>query len=170
MLDRDFWLGLDTLHMLTSVYEQTELRVDLRFPNGTALFAHYNTFHVANEQQNYQLTVTDYDNSSTVDDSLSGGVSPHNGREFTTYDRDNDGLYGFNCAEYYELHSIGGGGWWYNSCGNTLLTANYFYTPPDRSPGPPHLGVVWTHQNAEERFTFVELKMRPKSWHCQNIN
>ena len=162
VLDRDFWYGLEAIHMLTTAMK-TELRVDLQFANGTALFAHYHTFHVASAKDNYRLTVTDYDNRSTIDDALSGGVTPHNGHQFTTYDRDNDALYVGNCAVHYQETGIGGGGWWYSDCGNTLLNANYFHEPNNH-------GVIWTHNNEGERFTFVEMKMRPKIWHCGNMD
>ena len=148
--------------MLTTAV-RTELRVDLRFANGTAVFAHYHTFHVANERDNYRLTATDYDSSSTVDDAFSAGLNPHNGLEFTTYDRDNDGNFLVNCAVLYELTGIGGGGWWYNNCGNTLPNSNYYYDEDDP-------GVIWVQGGEAVRFPFMEMKMRPKIWHCSNMD
>ena len=162
VLDRDFWYGLESLHMLTTAV-RTELRVDLMYANGTSVFAHYHTFHVANERDNYRLTVTDYDASSTIDDALGAGLSPHNGQEFSTYDRDNDGSSELNCAEFLEFIGAGGGGWWYNNCGNTAPNSNYYYEKDNP-------GVVWFHDGNDEKFTFIEMKMRPKIWHCGNMD
>ena len=40
------------------------------------------------------------------------GLAYHNGRAFSTTDRDQDEFDGGNCA----AATGGGGGWWYNSC------------------------------------------------------
>lgn len=42
----------------------------------------------------------------------------HNGRPFTTKDRDND-AYGYNCASSYS------GAWWYNACYHSELNRQF---------------------------------------------
>ena len=71
--------------------------------NGNWYYAEYSTFVVLPEAQNYKLQVAGYSGNA-------GGqrfTSVHNGRMFTTYDRDNDLWPDGNCAC---------GGFWYNWC------------------------------------------------------
>ena len=150
ILDQDFWLGLDAMHELTTL-AFTELRVDLQHWNGTEIYAHYSTFHVAGLQDNYRLTVGDYDNRSTADASLT------NGMQFSTIDRDND-EWGGSCTRLAD-----NGGWWYWRCGGVFLTESYF----DRNGSP--VGISWWTNMRETRYARAEMKIRPKAWHCGNI-
>lgn len=156
VLDRDFWMGLDRMHELTSTMP-TELRVDLQYPNGTKLFAHYDTFQVAGADDNYRLTVRGYRPESNASDAL----AYHDGMAFTTTDRDNDNAPGnYNCA----VISGGEAGWWYNWCWRAHL--NSLYVDPHY---PDEEGVYWLQYGREQRFTFAEMKIRPKVWHCGNV-
>ena len=47
-----FWIGLDTIHILTSDCT-TELRVNLRKQDGCVAHAHYTTFTVGAQNTNY---------------------------------------------------------------------------------------------------------------------
>ena len=63
-------------------------------------------FRVEDEDQGYRLHITGY--SGTAGNSLGGdGSPPHDGKKFSTWDRDNDENNG-NCALGYK------GGWWFN--------------------------------------------------------
>merc|ERR1719391_1207884 len=73
--------------------------------NGKDYLARYKTFRVADEADNYRLSISGY--SGNAGDSM----SYHNGYLFCTIDRDNDGHLYSNCAEEY-----GKGGWWYKDC------------------------------------------------------
>ena len=150
VLDRDFWLGLDAMHQLTTE-ARTELRVDLRHQNGTWFYAHYSTFHVAGARDYYRLTVEGYDNRSSTTDAF----KEHNGRPFSTLDNPH-GPFARICADRIQA------GWWYKYCGLTVLTEPYY---DDEVP----LGVRWRHGEwgYNERFTYVEMKVRPKSWICK---
>ena len=150
ILDKDFWLGLDAMHELTTL-AFTELRVDLQHWNGTKIYAHYSTFHVAGPEDNYRLTVSDYDNRSTADASLT------NGMQFSTFDRDNDES-GISCTRLAD-----NGGWWYWRCGGVFLTESYF----DRDGNP--VGISWWTNMHGTRYARAEMKIRPKAWHCGNI-
>ena len=99
-LKREFWLGLDHIHCLTSAAPRTELRVDLADFEGSYKYAQYSFFSVGNSGTNYRLDVTGY--TGTAGDSL----GYQNGAQFSTNDRDNDQKSDENCAAYYK------GGWW----------------------------------------------------------
>jgi len=123
-LDGEHWLGNERIHGLTQ--DGGELYVKLKRVNGQEAYAQYSTFKIANEAANYTLTATGY--TGTAGDSI---TTEHNGKGFTTKDRDND-VWGNNCAnEYY-------GAWWYGSCHYSNLNGHYGDT--NYADGP-----VWYH-------------------------
>ena len=97
-LEGDFWWGNEKIHALTSS-DRYELRVDLKY-KGKSSFAHYSSFSLDGENDNYALRLGTYD--GTAGDSL----SYHNGKPFSTYDRDNDGRAQNDAVVY-------SGAWWY---------------------------------------------------------
>ena len=103
----NFWLGNERIHQLTK-YGECRLRFDLQ-QDGTSVWYQtaYTTFIVADEQNDYQLTVGGY-----IGDVYSGEMASHNGNRFVTHDRDLN-----NCAVN------NGGGFWYNNCGNVNVNA-----------------------------------------------
>ena len=116
----EFWLGLDQLHNITS-QGNYRLVVDFTDFEGMAYQSRYEGFSVGDESSKYRLTIYGYDSSSSGGDSLitdSWYKTLHN-MMFSTQDCDND-RYLLNCA----LHS-GGGGWWFNNCGQTNPTGEY---------------------------------------------
>ncbi|GFO02767.1 tenascin-r [Plakobranchus ocellatus] len=135
--DNDFWLGNEYIHTLTSkgLYE---LRVDMQF-NTVSAFAHYATFSLGDESSNYALHLGPY--NGTAGDSL----GDHNGRPFSTFDRDNDG-HTTNCAERYI------GAWWYNSCHSSNLNGLW---RESASKGPR-----WLTFSLNDAVTFSEMKIR----------
>jgi len=99
------WLGNDLLSQLTLTGRYT-LRLDLQSRNTSNwYYAEYSTFIVLSESSNYTLHVSGYSGNTGYD-----AFSRHNGRMFSTFDRDNDRDSSSNCAVTF------GGGWWYNSC------------------------------------------------------
>ena len=66
-LNGEFWLGNDNLHRLTASANMV-LRVDLEDYEGNRRYAEYTTFFVADESDNYRLTIDGY--SGTAGDSL----------------------------------------------------------------------------------------------------
>ena len=73
-LNGEFWLDLP----------QTTLRIDLGDHSGNKQYAKYSAFQVADSTTHFRLTVSGY--SGDAGDSF----SVHNGRMFTTKDRDHD--------------------------------------------------------------------------------
>ena len=58
-LSGEFWLGLDKIYRLTSQTNNT-LRVELEDIDGNTAYAEYDTFAVADEAENYRLSVAGY--------------------------------------------------------------------------------------------------------------
>ena len=110
----EHWLGLKKISCLTGAKPVAQLRVDLADFEGRHKYAHYNHFSVGNLNTKYKLSVGGY--SGTAGDSLILGG--HNGRAFTTNDRDND-EYSGNCAVKYQ------GAWWYDNCHLSNLNGQY---------------------------------------------
>ena len=70
----------------------------------------------------------------------------HNGRSFSTYDRDNDDDSG-NCAEHYKA------AWWYKACYYSNLNGIYHN-------GTSYLGVHWVNLKDGYSLKFTEMKVR----------
>ncbi|XP_059195908.1 tenascin [Centropristis striata] len=139
-LSEDFWLGNELLHNLTSV-GPVSLRVDMQSGNDTA-YAHYTNFSIDSEERNYTLAVSGY--TGTAGDSM----RYHNGRPFSTRDKDPDPL-GIHCARAYM------GGWWYKNCYKTNLNGLYGINSNNQ-------GVVWIDWKGKDvSIAFTEMKFRP---------
>ncbi|XP_007525269.1 tenascin-R [Erinaceus europaeus] len=139
-LEDEFWLGLDNIHRLTT-QGRYELRVDMR-DGQEAAFASYDRFSVDDSRGLYKLHIGSY--NGTAGDSL----SYHQGRPFSTEDRDND-VAVTNCAMSYK------GAWWYKNCHRTNLNGKYGESRHSQ-------GINWYHWKGHEfSIPFVEMKMRP---------
>ncbi|XP_056142954.1 tenascin [Lampris incognitus] len=139
----EFWLGNELLHNLTSM-GSVSLRVDLRVGNDTA-YAHYSNFTINTEGKNYAITVSGY--TGTAGDSM----RYHNGRPFSTWDKDPDPL-GIHCAKAYM------GGWWYKNCYKTNLNGLYGINSNNQ-------GVVWIDwKGKDSSIPFTEMKLRPSGF------
>ena len=145
-LSREFWLGLDKIHRLTST--ATQLRVDLQDFEGNSRYAQYSSFSVGDSASKYTLSVSGY--SGTAGDSLTTGDHVHNGQQFSTRDQDND-IYGGNCAQEFK------GGWWYADCHVSNLNALYLDGPHASFAD----GVNWrTWKGYNYSLKFTEMKLR----------
>ncbi|XP_077323951.1 tenascin isoform X1 [Lithobates pipiens] len=140
---KEFFLGLENLHKITS-QGQYELRVDLR-DHGETVYAVYDKFSVGDSRKRYRLSVSGY--SGTAGDSM----TYHDGRPFSTYDKDNDSAI-TNCALSYK------GAFWYKNCHRVNLMGRY----GDNSHSQ---GVNWFHWKGHEySIQFAEMKIRPVSF------
>ena len=145
-LKREFWLGLDHIHCLTSAAPRTELRVNLADFEGNYKYAQYSFFSVGNRGTNYRLNIAVY--TGNAGDSL----GPHNGMQFSTKDRDNDVWRSGNCAS---SNIYGRGAWWYVSCAESNLNGLY------RSGLNGGQGVSWYRFLAKHfSLKFAQMKLR----------
>ncbi|XP_041050032.1 tenascin isoform X3 [Carcharodon carcharias] len=136
----EFWLGLENLHRITS-QGRYQLRVDFR-DEGDSAYAVYDKFLVTDSKSRYKLHVGGY--SGNAGDSL----TYHNGRPFSTKDRDND-VAVTNCALSYK------GAWWYKNCHRVNLNGRYGTQSHSQ-------GVNWYHWKGHEHsIEFAEMKLRP---------
>ena len=129
-LEGEHWLGLDNMYLLThQSSDPPQLRVDLADWEGNTTFAKYDQFSVGDEDSDYTLSVSGYQSASTAGDSFThhNGFGYHNGRRFTTPDRDNDAWGSGNCAVRYV------GSWWHDACYSAFLTGKY------------KTGVIWRY-------------------------
>ena len=141
-LDSNFWLGLEKIRRITNsatyqLYVAVQFQnVDVAAQSGQSVrFAEYNSFSLATEASNYQLSIGSYNSTiSTAGDSL---ISRHNGKYFSTKDRDNDNSPP-NCAGQYQS------GWWFNGCLDSNLNGVWKSTGYlDTTVFPLYFGVSW---------------------------
>ena len=142
-LKREFWLGLNHIHCLTSAAPRTVLRVDLADFQGNYKYAQYSFFSVGNSGTNYRLNIAGY--TGTAGDAM---IAEHNGMQFSTKDRDND-QWGSNCAVSFR------GAWWHQDCYYSNLNGLY------RSGLVGTQGVVWYHFLSNRvSLKFAQMKLR----------
>ncbi|KAG7457574.1 hypothetical protein MATL_G00228580 [Megalops atlanticus] len=142
-LSAEFWLGNELLHNLTSQVAMA-LRVDLR-TGAESVYAHYSSFSVDTQRRHYALRVSGY--SGTAGDSM----GYHNGRPFSTRDRDPNPFI-TRCAMSYR------GGWWYKNCHEANLNGLY-------NVHTNHQGVIWMSWKGKDfSIPFTEMKLRPVSF------
>ncbi|XP_060085900.1 microfibril-associated glycoprotein 4-like [Ylistrum balloti] len=110
-LTREFWLGNQILHYLTTS-DWYMLRVDLADFNNNTRYAEYDIFSVGPPEDRYRAYVSGYSGNAGDDMSLTSG------HRFSTYDRDYD-VCSCNCAWSYK------GGWWYAACHRANLNGLY---------------------------------------------
>ncbi|XP_058034621.1 tenascin-N [Ahaetulla prasina] len=146
----EFWLGLEKLHNLTRPARLPyELRVDLRTHNESA-YATYDFFQVGSSRDRYKLSLGNY--RGTAGDAM----TYHNGRKFTTIDKDNDVAI-TNCAITHH------GGWWYKNC--HLANLNGKYGEHKHSEGinwEPWKGHLYS-------IPYAEMKIRPRSHSFETV-
>ncbi|KAM6980477.1 fibroleukin [Aplochiton taeniatus] len=156
----EHWLGNAALHALTSGGQQ-QLRIQLEDWHHQRRQATYSTFRVAAEAQRYRLTAREYSGDAGNALSYSKRYN-HDGRAFSTADRDHDRYTTGNCAQYY------GAGWWFDACLAANLNGRYYR---GRYSGLTN-GIYWgtwyilTDSRSGERYSFksVEMKTRPRDF------
>ena len=141
----EFWLGLDTLHSLTSS-SSYGVRADMETWEGDRFWAEYSNMYVNTEADDYRLDVSGYNTSSSAGDGFIG-IS---GRKFSTPGKDNDGLPGIDCG----LSS----GWWYSNCGLMAPTRVYGYTGLGGGGAVLWIPVYWNSYS----FKTMELALIPR--------
>uniref|UniRef100_A0A8B9H3P4 Tenascin-R n=1 Tax=Astyanax mexicanus TaxID=7994 RepID=A0A8B9H3P4_ASTMX len=135
--------GLDNIQKI-SAQGRYELRIDMR-DGQEAVYANYDRFSIGDTKNLYKLRIGEY--NGTAGDSL----SYHQGRPFSTKDRDHD-IAVTNCALSYK------GAWWYKNCHRANLNGKYGESRHSQ-------GINWYHWKGHEfSIPFVEMKMRPYNY------
>ncbi|NP_001103281.1 angiopoietin-related protein 2 precursor [Macaca mulatta] len=111
-IDGEYWLGLENIYWLTN-QGNYKLLVTMEDWSGRKVFAEYASFRLEPESEYYKLRLGRY--HGNAGDSFTW----HNGKQFTTLDRDHD-VYTGNCAHYQK------GGWWYNACAHSNLNGVWY--------------------------------------------
>ncbi|PFX13305.1 Techylectin-5B [Stylophora pistillata] len=106
-LKGEFWLGNHYLYRLTQSADIT-VRIDMEDYDSDRRFAEYTTFSVADEDDNYRVTIDGY--RGDVGDSLVLHSKSIRNMSFTIREWDNDFAKDANCALRYKS------GWWYSNC------------------------------------------------------
>ena len=96
--DKEFWLGNDLISEITTASLQT-LRIDLKDYEEERKWAKYEYFYVEDSTNNFKIHVGRY--NGTAGDGLNKDM--HDGRTFSTHDRDND-VQSHNCAKKYVFY------------------------------------------------------------------
>ncbi|XP_072544351.1 tenascin-R isoform X2 [Salminus brasiliensis] len=142
-LEDEFWLGLDNIQKIAA-QGRYELRIDMK-DGQEAVYANYDRFSIGDTRSLYKLRIGEY--NGTAGDSL----SYHQGRPFSTKDRDND-IAVTNCALSYK------GAWWYKNCHRANLNGKYGESRHSQ-------GINWYHWKGHEfSIPFVEMKIRPYNY------
>ena len=132
----NFWLGLEKIKRLTDHSGATyELYIGLEsfFPgNDQFRWVKYGSFGLGKDVDDYKLSISQYDTSSTGGDAL----STHDGNKFSTPDNDVDSYVGINCAKLYRS------GWWYRNCHDSHLNGIYFNS--GFHPTSLDDGIIWS--------------------------
>ncbi|KAK7090762.1 ficolin-2-like [Littorina saxatilis] len=145
-MERNFWLGLDKLHSLTTS-QKYELRVDLHMWNSTKGHAIYSGFYVEGVGHNFALQYDKFTGGNAGD-----SLWHQRGQQFSTKDRDHDKS-GLNCAQYFH------GAWWYKGCHVSNLNGEY----KTSSSAPSKDGMNWDTFGGVNTYSmqFTEMKIRP---------
>lgn len=139
-IDGEHWIGLENIYNLGKQGDY-KLMIELEDWTGKKVYAEYSSFHIESEREGYRLRLGTYQGNA------GDSFSSHNGKQFTTLDRDKDAFSGRgsliyshilsrlfaevclltvcssllgNCAHFHK------GGWWYNACGQTNLNGVWY--------------------------------------------
>ena len=152
----NFWLGLQNIRDIVSQPGRTfELYFGLQSfdPRDRNAFSLYKSFSIGPEVDNYTLHIGSLDQESTADDSL----AYHNGRQFSTPDRDNDSSPQIHCAEVFRA------GWWFHNCHDSLLNGQWYAEGLMADLDVPD-GIIWeTWAGDRESLRATLMAVRPIS-------
>ena len=158
----NYWVGLDNIRSMTENGDM-ELWIGMEsyesgviIPTNRWQHARYGKFIVGDETSDYTLTIAEFDGTdSTAADSFSHSGNHHNGRKFSTKDKDNDEYTSGNCATDYK------GGWWFGDCRNTNLNGKYYNSAT--IPGGSDDGISWQPwYGLDKSLKTIVMAIRPK--------
>ncbi|NWT22632.1 ANGL1 protein, partial [Cardinalis cardinalis] len=145
-IDGEYWLGLENIYMLTN-QDNYRLLIELEDWSNKKVYAEYSSFRLEPESEFYRLRLGTY--QGNAGDSMIW----HNGKPFTTLDRDRD-MYSGNCAHFHK------GGWWYNACAHSNLNGVWYRGGHYRSKYQD--GIFWAeYRGGSYSLKAVQMMIRP---------
>ncbi|XP_078491112.1 ficolin-1-A-like [Ciona intestinalis] len=143
--NKEFWLGLDNLHLFTRS-GSFELRIELKNCQNQAFYAKYGMFKILDLSTKFRLQVGDFLGSNGLQDSL---TAMHHNMIFSTYDNNPKiNTTSISCAEAWH------GAWWYRGC--HLVNLNGEYLPCVDTAR----SMTWAGNGTFIGFRFSEMKFR----------
>ena len=115
-LSGDFWYGLDRIHNLTKT-PGNEILIPFEVENEGKYYPMYDEFMVADEDDNYRMTLGALQNVLGTKFTKTG-LERQSNMQFSTFDRDND-VSTTHCGKTYSC------GWWFAKCYSVLLNGRY---------------------------------------------
>ncbi|KAG8436826.1 hypothetical protein GDO86_007782 [Hymenochirus boettgeri] len=145
-IDAEYWLGLENIYQLTN-QDNYRLLIELEDWSSKKVYAEYSSFRLEPENDFYRLRLGTY--QGNAGDSMVW----HNGKQFTTLDRDKD-AYSGNCAHFHK------GGWWYNACAHANLNGVWYRGGHYRSKHQD--GIFWAeYRGGSYSLKAVKMLIRP---------
>lgn len=145
-IDGEYWLGLENIYMLSN-QDNYKLLIELEDWSDKKVYAEYSSFRLEPENEFYRLRLGTY--QGNAGDSMMW----HNGKQFTTLDRDKD-MYTGNCAHFHK------GGWWYNACAHSNLNGVWYRGGHYRSKYQD--GVFWAeYRGGSYSLRAVQMMIKP---------
>uniref|UniRef100_A0A5F9C532 Angiopoietin like 1 n=1 Tax=Oryctolagus cuniculus TaxID=9986 RepID=A0A5F9C532_RABIT len=145
-IDGEYWLGLENIYMLSN-QDNYKLLIELEDWSDKKVYAEYSSFRLEPESEYYRLRLGTY--QGNAGDSLMW----HNGKQFTTLDRDKD-VYTGNCAHFHK------GGWWYNTCAHSNLNGVWYRGGHYRSKHQD--GIFWAeYRGGSYSLRAVQMMIKP---------
>ncbi|XP_024408862.2 angiopoietin-related protein 1 [Desmodus rotundus] len=145
-IDGEYWLGLENIYTLSN-QDNYKLLIELEDWSDKKVYAEYSSFRLEPESEFYRLRLGTY--QGNAGDSMMW----HNGKQFTTLDRDKD-MYAGNCAHFHK------GGWWYNACAHSNLNGVWYRGGHYRSKYQD--GVFWAeYRGGSYSLRAVQMMIKP---------
>lgn len=98
-IDGEYWLGLENIYMLTN-QDNYRLLIELEDWSNKKVYAEYSSFRLEPENEFYRLRLGTY--QGNAGDSMIW----HNGKQFTTLDRDRDMYSGKATTLYLKTNTV----------------------------------------------------------------
>lgn len=145
-IDGEYWLGLENIYRLSN-QDNYKLLIELEDWSDKKVYAEYSSFRLEPESEFYRLRLGTY--QGNAGDSMMW----HNGKQFTTLDRDKD-MYAGNCAHFHK------GGWWYNACAHSNLNGVWYRGGHYRSKHQD--GIFWAeYRGGSYSLKAVQMMIKP---------
>uniref|UniRef100_A0A915HNL5 Fibrinogen C-terminal domain-containing protein n=1 Tax=Romanomermis culicivorax TaxID=13658 RepID=A0A915HNL5_ROMCU len=146
--DQEFWIGNQCLYEWTNRGKTYQLLAQVADQNGFNYMSMYSSFKIANEANNYRITLGTFVGNTLVDNFVRIQNQP-----FETYDKDTDQNQALNCATYWQA------GWWFNPQCEATGALNLPYEPDANSPQLQ--GIQWQTNSGVVRLLTTSMKIRP---------